>query len=281
MGIHTLPVVLPPETKKPQPRKIELGAAPANDAFLDAILHSQLEEKRRSPLDWLVSAIVHTLLLVTLLLIPLYFTQKLNLIELQGAWLVAPPPPPPPPPPAAPRAATSQPPSFVHHGELVAPTAIPKKVTIVKESAPPPELGGGVPGGVVGGVPGGQIGGALGGILGSVKTPTAVPPPPAERVQRSKILRVGGNVKPPRLIYSVEPVYPPVAKMARITGTVVIEAVIDEQGNVVRAQVLSGNPMLVQAALDAVAKWKYEPTLLNGQPIAVEMKVFVDFVLRD
>ena len=279
MGTHTLPVNLPPETQKPQPRKMEISAPPASDAFLDAILHSQLEERRRSPLDWLVSAIVHTLLIVTLLLIPLYFTQKLNLVELQGAWLVAPPPPPPPPPPAAPRAPASQPPSFVHRGQLIAPTAIPKKVTIVKESAQPPELGAGVPGGVVGGVPGGQIGGALGGILGSVGTPSAVPPPP--ETQRPRILRVGGEVKAPRLIHSVDPVYPPVAKVARITGRVVIEAVIDEHGNVVRAQVLSGNPMLVQAALDAVSQWKYEPTLLNGQPIAVEMKVFVDFVLRD
>jgi TonB family protein len=71
-----------------------------------------------------------------------------------------------------------------------------------------------------------------------------------------------------------------VAKIARVTGTVVIEAVIDTQGNVVRAQVLSGNPLLVGAALEAVAKWKYEPTLLNGEPIAVEMKVLVDFVIR-
>ena len=76
-----------------------------------------------------------------------------------------------------------------------------------------------------------------------------------------KIVRVGSNLKAPRQRYSVNPVYPPLARDARIWGTVVVDAVIDEHGNVVQARVLSGHPLLIDAALKAVLQWKYEPTI--------------------
>jgi protein TonB len=163
-------------------------------------------------------------------------------------------------------------------GRLTAPTAIPKRVVVFKEQALPPDSGTiGVIGGVAGGIPGGQAGGVLGGILGSTGgAAIAPPPPPAEK----RIMRIGGDLKPPRQIYAPQPAYPVIAKQAQIQGTVVIDAVIDEHGNVVQARALSGPPLLIPAALAAVAQWRYQPTYLNGQAISVAMHVEVHFLLQ-
>lgn len=95
-----------------------------------------------------------------------------------------------------------------------------------------------------------------------------------------KLVRLGSNLKAPRHRYSVNPVYPPFAREARIWGTVVVDALIDEHGNVVQMRVLSGQPLLINAALKAVLQWKYEPTTLNGQPVSVELPVQVHFNLN-
>ena len=78
----------------------------------------------------------------------------------------------------------------------------------------------------------------------------------------------------------MNPVYPPLAREVRISGTVLVDAVIDEHGNVVQARVLSGQPLLIDAALKAVLQWKNEPTTLNGQPVSVELQVQVHFNLN-
>ena len=122
-------------------------------------------------------------------------------------------------------------------------------------------------------MPGGVAGGVLGGIIGGVTdTPkTVAPPAPQER----KIVRVGGDVKPPVPISTPNPRYPALALAAHIEGIVVIDAVIDEQGNVVEARVIDGPPLLIAAALEAVTNWKYQPTYLNGQPVALSTHVSV------
>ena len=88
---------------------------------------------------------------------------------------------------------------------------------------------------------------------------------------------MGGNVKPPRLISGPAPVYPALAKQSRIQGIVVIEAIIDEHGNVVQEKVLSGHPLLVESALKAVSQRKYEPTVLDGQATPVDLRVEITF----
>jgi len=93
-------------------------------------------------------------------------------------------------------------------------------------------------------------------------------------------VRVGGAIAAPTKIKDVPPVYPPEALAARITGTVMIEAVIDPEGNVTNTKVLSGVPLLDDAALAAVRQWKYTPTLVNGQPVAVIMTVTSRFSLK-
>mgnify|MGYP006268619849 CR=1 FL=1 len=161
-------------------------------------------------------------------------------------------------------------------GRLMAPRAIPKEITIIKEQDVPPEFGGGgVVGGVPGGVPGGQAGGVLGGIIGGAMS-SSLPPPPKEAPKR---IRVGGQVQQASLINKVTPIYPALAKQARIQGTVRLHAIIAKDGSVQELQVMGGHPLLVQAALDAVRQWRYRPTLLNGEPVEVDTTIDVVFTL--
>ena len=88
---------------------------------------------------------------------------------------------------------------------------------------------------------------------------------------------VGGDVKPAQLIKSVPPVYPPLAKTQRITGNVVLDSLIDVSGNVAQVKVISGPPLLHQAALDAVKQWKYTPAQLDGNPTSMHLTVTVQF----
>jgi protein TonB len=90
---------------------------------------------------------------------------------------------------------------------------------------------------------------------------------------------VGGKISEPRKLRNIPPVYPEVAKAARIQGVVVLEATIDPAGRVDNVRVLRGIPMLNEAAMDAVKKWVYSPTLLNGTPVPVIMTVTVNFTL--
>jgi TonB family protein len=100
-------------------------------------------------------------------------------------------------------------------------------------------------------------------------------PPPT--IQPDGPVKIGGNVKEPRLISSVLPVYPIGAIQAGVQGDVVIQTTIDKDGKVVEMHVVSGPTMLRQAALDALRRWKYEPSMLDGQPVAVQMQVTIKF----
>jgi protein TonB len=141
----------------------------------------------------------------------------------------------------------------------------------------------GVVGGVPGGVAGGTPGGVLGGIIGSV--PSAAPPPPPppakkeEKAATPQRIRVGGNVQQAKLIRQPRPVYPPLAKQARISGVVHLNAVIAKDGTIQDLKVISGHPLLIQSAMDAVRQWVYAPTLLNGEPVEVVTQIDVNFTL--
>jgi len=230
----------------------------------------------RRTLDFVASLVVHTLFIATFILLPLYFTEAIDLKQFTQTFLVA-PPPPPPAPPAAPvvlkvRATARR--VFMTDGKLLAPTVIPEKIAMIKEDALPPDVGIGIVGGVPGGVPGGQAGGVIGGIIsGAPRTYIPIAPTPKAPI------RVGGRVMPPKPISTPEPVYPPLAKQARIQGEVVIDAIIDTQGNVVQMQVVSGHPLLIPAAVEALRKWRYQPTYLNEEPVSVQLYVTVRFRL--
>ena len=195
-------------------------------------------------------------------------------------FLVAPAPPPPPPPPAA--AAVQKvirqiQTDVLSSGQLRTPSRIPQKVQMIKEEdAPPPmPVTGGVVGGVPGGIPGGQLGGVIGGIVNSTSA-AAVPkfiPVTPQRV------RISQGVTRGLLVHRVEPTYPTLAKAARVQGTVVLTAIISQDGAIENLQLMEGHPMLVPAALAAVRQWRYKPYLLNGQPVEVETTITVTFTL--
>jgi protein TonB len=147
---------------------------------------------------------------------------------------------------------------------------------IVEDEAP---MSAGVVGGVPGGVPGGVGGGVLGGILGGLPAPPPPPPPKPKPVVNDKPIRVGGNVTAANLLRQVRPVYPPLAKAARVQGTVKFEAVIAKDGTIQNLHLVSGPPLLVQAALQAVQQWQYKPTLLNNEPVEVITTIDVNFTL--
>jgi len=234
--------------------------------------------KKQGARSALTSLLVHSLVLTIVLLIPLAYTETLDLQGLTNTWLMAPPPPPPPPPPAsAMRAAKRLKPVFTTPtGKLLAPTSIPKEIAKISDADLELESYGGVVGGVPGGVPGGQLGGVIGGVIGGVLSSAPRPAPPAP----VQAVRVGGRIRPPRLVRRVEPVFPDIAKQARIQGDVRIDAIIDARGQVVEMKILSGHPVLATAALNAVRQWLYEPTYLNEQPIPVVLEVIVEFRLH-
>jgi protein TonB len=231
-----------------------------------------------------VSFILQILAIGVLVLIPLIYTDTLPKATLTS-FLVAPPPPPPPPPPpaaAAPVKVVKVAPRQFDAGRLMAPKQIPKEIAMIKEEElPPPSASAGVVGGIPGGVPGGAPGGVIGGIIGSV--PTAAPPPPppvkVEKPATPQRIRVGGNVQAANLIRKVTPQYPPLAKQARVQGTVRFQAIIGKDGTIQNLQVISGHPLLVPAATDAVKQWLYRPTLLNGEPVEVVTQIDVNFTL--
>jgi protein TonB len=234
----------------------------------------------------------------------------------QGA--APPPPPPPPPPPAATRSVPKatprvQPkvPTPVQQPAFVEPTEIPKELPrnetpLVSDLAPsepadPSDgsaadaLDGGVVGGVAGGVIGGEAEGVVGGELGGVKggeaggvvggqvggTGTGMEGEGSGGVEApAGPVRVGGNVKAPVVSRKIEPEYTDPARNARVTGVVVLEAIIDKQGNVDQVRVLKGLPMgLEESAIRAVKQWKFRPGTLNGQPVDVIFSLTVNFRL--
>lgn len=242
--------------------------------FEDMVVSSPNPTKTNKPWTVVVSMLFQVAFLTVLILIPLIYTEALPKTML-ATMLVAPPPPPPPPPPpaAAPVVHVKPQVHLMDAGKLVAPKVIPKDVKIIKEDEP--DMGSvGVAGGVPGGVPGGQMGGVIGGVIGGVG---AAPPPP--KVTPSRI-RQGGNVQAARLINRIQPAYPPLARQTRQSGTVRLHAIIAKDGTIQSLDVQSGPPLLQAAALDAVRQWKYQPTLLNGEPVEVETTIDVIFTLN-
>jgi protein TonB len=123
----------------------------------------------------------------------------------------------------------------------------------------------------------------LGGIIGSVPSAAPPPPPPPKKVEEKvatpQRIRVGGNVQQAMLVSQPRPIYPPLAKQARISGTVTLNAIIGKDGRIANLSVAKGHPLLIQAALDAVKNWVYKPTLLNGEPVEVATTIDVNFTL--
>lgn len=245
---------------------------PPRPLFSDSLLELSGTDRRRRKGAALFSFIVQGLIVGVLVLLPLWFLDTLPAQQLV-TFLVAPPPPPPPAPPAPPMKAVPMV-SQIVNGQLLAPSKIPKTVKMIKEEEAPPPPAMGVAGGVVGGVPGGQPGGVIGSLISTANRTSTAAPKPSEIPKR---LVVSQGVSLGMLQSQVEPVYPMIARRARVQGRVTLHAIISAHGGIESLQVVDGHPMLVSAAIDAVKQWRYKPYMLDGQPVEVETTVFVNF----
>lgn len=237
--------------------------------FDDLVDSSPVNRRRTNPWAFAISLAFQALLIVSIILVTMIQMEALP-ESMQLTFLAAPPPPPPPPPPPAKviRRVVRRV-SQVQAGKVIAPKVIPKEIAEIIEEEIPPDVGG-VMGGVPGGIGGGQMGGVIGSVIGGI--PSAAPPPPAAPI------RISSGVQEAKRVRYVQPVFPPIARQARITGTVRLEATIGRDGSIQNLKPLSGHPLLTQAAIQAVQQWRYAPTLLNGQP--VEVITLIDIIFR-
>ncbi len=231
--------------------------------FEDSLIESGNRFKTKRLSSTIFSFTLQFLLICILILIPLIYTDALPKTQLM-TFLVA-------PPPAMATVKVVKMQSELVNGQLRTPTKIPKNVQMIKEEEAPPDLGGS---GVPGGIPGGY-GSSSGGVIGGIVNSTAAIP---KQVVPQRI-RVSQGVSTGLLIRKVTPNYPPLAKQARIQGQVVLQAEISKDGTIQNLQLISGHPMLAPAAIEAVRQWRYKPYLLNGEPVAVETQVVVNFSL--
>jgi len=235
--------------------------------FEDSLVESSGRIRTRSKWYALGSFVFQAIALALLILIPYLYPAALPPHALTSL-LVAPPPPPAPAPaphitPARAHATVHAPIQLV---DLTAPSVIPNRIHQRDNTSAPP-----------------QINPGFGDVRGSnaLPLPGAPPPiPPASvHAKASGPVRVSSGVAEGHLFAPIQPIYPAIAKVARVQGRVVIEAIISKEGFVEQAHVLSGQPMLARAALEAVSRARYQPYELNGEPVEVDTTISIDFVL--
>ena len=214
-----------------------------------------------------ISIAIHSVAVLLFLVISLTATldlpEPVYALRLPDSMLVV---PPPPPPPAVARPSTAAAPNPAPNPDA-APTAAP--AAIAPEAAPP-----GIP--IAGMPPAEGVPQGLGIVAGGRPVPVTLPEPPRPAAP----IRVAELPVSPRKIVDARPVYPEFARIARVEGTIIMEAVIDTSGQVTQLRVLRSVPMLDQAAVDAVRQWRYTPSLYGGHPVSVLMTITVRFTLQ-
>jgi periplasmic protein TonB len=235
--------------------------------FATALIEEDARSRGKRAAQTGIAMAVQVAIVCALLIVPLFVTEAIDLHKIEKTMLIAPPPPAAPSPPVVHSQPVAPKQTFMHP-LLTAPTVIPKQIaqTASDIGAAAPSISD------VGGVAGGT-----GDVLGASLGPA--PPPPAAVSRPKGPIRISTGMKEPRLLFAPPVVYSPIAKQAHIEGVVVLEAVIDEQGNVTHVQVISGPALLLSSAMKAVAERRYEPTLLDGEPVAIRLDVKVQFRL--
>jgi protein TonB len=234
--------------------------------FEDSLIESAGVLKTKRPAATAFSLFLQSLLVTAMAALPLLYTEALPKVSVTS--LVAPGPPAPDSAPARPEPRETD----MIGQRLREPQAIPNRIAHIEENeAPLPEIpstGPGVPAGT-----GPSENNPLNSIV-NLAPPAAVPRPSS-----SGPLRVSQGVAQGFLVDQVKPVYPPLARQARVQGAVVLQAVIGKNGSIENLRVISGHPMLVPAAIQAVRQWRYRPYTLNGEPVEVQTEITVNFVL--
>jgi periplasmic protein TonB len=228
------------------------------------------------------SFLFQTILMGTAVLVSLSYTGALPVARLSRTPIEL-----PPPPPALTRHSTEpklakRVPRQFHYGQLIQPRQIRSHVMQIPDEEMPLAPATVIPGWIPGGVAGTASNGVLDGMVGSFGTPPLSPATVPEKETRKGSqtrIHVGGNVQVAKLITQPKPPYPPLARQARIQGTVRFSAIIGKDGTIQNLQLVSGHPLLVRAAAETVRQWRYRPTLLNNEPVEVVTQIDVNFAL--
>ena len=225
--------------------------------------------------SFLLSLGLESFLVAVAVALPLLFTNALPRVQ----WIdtvILPPRPAPAPAPVAARATNNSRPSAVAPRVFVAPRQIPQTIAVLNDAMPAPDV---TPqSGLVGDPRGMGFVEALHGPPLPIVEPFRPAPAPIT-TPAAKPVRVGGSVLAAKLIHKVVPVYPALAKQARIQGAVHLMGVVAKDGTMQNLRLISGHPLLAKAAMDAVLQWVYRPTLLNGEPVEVTAPIDVTFTL--
>jgi protein TonB len=245
--------------------------------FLESLIETSRDTRARRGFATFVSFALEGVAVGALVLVPLIYTQALPGLRFGE---------PVPPPPSAPRPNTlgkvrttlvKVPPELQNDGVIHEPTLIPRGIPKGPDPVPP-QVGDGEDE-CVGCVPFGT--GDRNATARNNWVADLFKPPTVTAMARDtmpKMLRIS-RMDPGMLIHRVDPQYPPIAKMTRTQGEVVLAAVIGRDGRIENLRAVSGHPYLVGAAVNAVQQWRYRPTMLNGQPVEVETQVTVRFTL--
>lgn len=229
-----------------------------------------------------VSVVIHGAIIAVLLIVPLVFLNAIQAEELLTLLIEPPPPPVPPPPPAPPMPAAAENTrrTVTYNGDL-APPEIPHGIPAAPDAEPIQyaDVLAKIPGMIVSGqaIESPGIGGIPGLVVAEAKPMDPPKRPPSRQIDPVRV----GDLQQSKLIYRVNPIYPDLARRARVYGDVILEAMIDEEGNVASIKVLRGHPLLNDAAVVAVRQWKYSPTVLSGEPVPVIATITVIFRLNN
>ena len=228
-------------------------------------------EESRRPWTFSVSLLAQALLIACAALVPLLKKPMPPALSAAMVSLQSPKPPrsaAPAPPPE--HVVAGRPQAF--RDVLRQPRRMPDGARIIADPMPPTAATGPAIPGV------GFDGGVISRIAGVTMGPLP-PPPAAEPEPVTAPIRVGREVQAARIVRRVMPVYPPLARAARISGVVRLQATIATDGSIAELNAVSGHPMLIAAAIDAVKRWRYRPTVLNGTPVPVDTQIDVNFTL--
>ncbi|MDD5544259.1 MAG: energy transducer TonB [Acidobacteriia bacterium] len=245
-------------------------------------LFEQNQPEPRRTTKVLFSICAHGVILGLLVLIPLIYTEALPMTQMRD-YLLTPSPPtaPAPRPPRAVRIVSVEHRTISREtAQFVAPGEIPRTIPRIVDEAPPAGSPTDIRPGIDGALPGDGSDSQFMQMLRKSLPAPPRPTPKASEAGTAQRIRLVSSLSQANLIYAPQPEYPPLAKTAGIQGPVVLEAIISKDGTVAGLHVLSGHPLLVDAAVRAVLQWRYRPTILNGVPVEVSTTITVNFRLH-
>ena len=238
--------------------------------FEQTFIKAETSDKKRYTM--LLSLVLQVATLTVLIIVPLIYTQVLPQAQLRTVF-AAPLPPPPSMPilktPMSERTVSNRPVFRDFLPSLRLPN--PRVWEEAKNLGAAPAISDGVPGGDID---------STGSIQMIPVKPPDAPATPVSKPGQNKRVRVA-SMEASQLIHKVQPAYPQIAKQVHVQGVVEFTAVISKGGTIENLQLVSGHPLLVPAAREAILQWRYKPTLLNGEPVEVITNIVVNFTLNE